>query len=415
MYKKNFSFSMWIKYLERFKKKNKTNLTEIKNIAKKLNLLNFKSFFFTIGGTNGKGTTCAMLERLLLDSGYQVGLYTSPHLFDFVERVKINGIYLTEMQYVSAFLNIDSITLNYSLSYFEFVTLSALFLFKQYSLDVIILEVGLGGRLDATNIIDSDVSIITNIGIDHTSILGSNRLSIAREKAGIFRENKIAVIGDKDIPNSIYEIANKTKTILKIINKDWSWKKDSYTWSFIHSAIKLYNLPIPKIPLSNAAIALSALFYSNLKINTKILKSSISKVKLDGRFQILSYFPYIILDVAHNSHASLYLSKKINEIDIQGNIYSIFGVLKDKDISSIIAPLKEKVDYWYSAILPTDRSASIHQLENHLPIQNTFFFNNVDDAWNHLRKILTKNDMVLVFGSFMTVSEFISIKNKEIE
>lgn len=415
MCKKNFSFSRWIEYLEKLEKKNEINLIKVKNIAEKLNLLSLKSFFFTIGGTNGKGTTCAMLEQLLLDAGYQVGLYTSPHLLNFIERVKINGSYLTEIQYVSAFINIDSVKSDYSLSYFEFITLTALLLFKQYSLDVIILEVGLGGRLDATNIIDSNISLITNIGLDHTSILGSNRFSIAREKAGIFRKNKIAVIGEKNPPDSIYQEAQKSKTILKIVNKDWYWEKYSNTWNLIHSNIKLYNLPVPQIPLPNAAIALSALFYSNLKINKETLKNSILKVQLQGRFQIISYFPRIILDVAHNSNASLYLAKKIDQIDTQGKIYSIFGVCKDKDILSIIAPLKDKVYSWYVSTLPTTRTATIKQLKNILPIHNTFFFNSIYNAWNNLKKILTKKDIVLVFGSFITVSEFIAIKNKQIK
>lgn len=415
MCKKNFSFSMWIKYLEKLKQTNRINLIEIKYIAKKLNLLNLKSFFFTIGGTNGKGTTCAILEKLLLDSGYKVGLYTSPHLFSFIERVKINGVYATENQYVSAFVSIYYAKLHCSLSYFEFVTLSALFLFKQYSLDVIILEVGLGGRLDATNIIDSDISVITNIGIDHTSVLGKDRFSIAREKSGIFRKNQISVIGEKDIPDSIYQIAQKNETILKIVNKDWYWKKYNDTWNFIHSNIELHNLPIPKIPLSNAAIALSALFYSNFKINQEILINSISKIELQGRFQTISHFPHIILDVAHNAHASLYLSKQINKMNIKGNIYAIFGVYKDKDILSIISPLKDQIYYWYASILPVDRTATLQQLKDSLSIQNTFFFNSIYNAWNTLKKILTKEDIVLVFGSFVTVAEFVFIKNKEIE
>ncbi|QFQ32013.1 bifunctional tetrahydrofolate synthase/dihydrofolate synthase [Buchnera aphidicola] len=414
MCKKNFSFSMWIKYLEKLEKKNQTNLTEIKNIAKKLNLLNLKSFFFTVGGTNGKGTTCAMLERLLLDSGYQVGLYTSPHLLNFTERVRVNGLYVSEIQYVSAFFAVYSVKSNHSLSYFEFVTLAALFLFKKYPLDVIILEVGLGGRLDATNIIDSNISIITNINIDHTSILGSNRFSIAREKSGIFRKNKISVIGEKNLPISIYQAAKTSQTILKIINRDWRWKEHSNHWDLIHSNIQLYNLPIPQIPLSNAAIALSALFYSNLTINRKILRNSISKVQLQGRFQIISYFPVIILDVAHNFHAASYLAKKINQIDIQGKVYVIFGVLKDKDILSIISPLKDKVYYWYASLLPINRSATMNQLKKNLPAQNTFFFHSIDHAWKSLKKAINKKDVVLVFGSFITVSEFISIKNKEI-
>ncbi|WP_367682127.1 Mur ligase family protein [Buchnera aphidicola] len=225
MHKKNYTFSQWMKYLENFDTKKRENLFQLKIIAKKLNLLSSKAFFFIVGGTNGKGTTCSMLETVLLDSGYKVGLYSSPHLIHYKERIRINGLYLNKNEHIFSFLTIESMRNNISLTYFEFVTLSALFLFNQYSLDIIILEVGLGGRLDATNIIDADLSIITNIGIDHTSFLGSNRYSIGREKSGIFRKGKIAVIGEKDIPYSVEEVAKEKKTILKKIHVDWFWKK----------------------------------------------------------------------------------------------------------------------------------------------------------------------------------------------
>jgi dihydrofolate synthase / folylpolyglutamate synthase len=411
MYKKKYTFSMWIKYLEKFNRKNRKNLFELRLIAKKLGLLNLKSFFFTVGGTNGKGTTCSMLERVLLDSGYRVGLYTSPHLINYSERIRVNGSYLSEKDHIFSFLVIDSKKGNISLTYFEFITLSALFLFSQYSLDVIILEVGLGGRLDATNIIDSDLSIITNIGIDHTSFLGTDRLSIGREKSGIFREGKIAVIGEKNIPNSVNQIAREKKTILKKIDVDWFWRKKNIdSWDFIHSNIKLYNLPISQIPLSNTAIALSSLFYSGLKVNLNILRTTIPKVQLSGRFQTISSYPRIILDVAHNVNAALYLSEKIDEIDIKGEIYAIFGILKDKDVTGVIQVLQKKIDYWYALNLKTNRSASINYLKTRLPLHNAFFFKNINDAWLALKKVVTKKDVVLVFGSFFTVSEFMSMK-----
>ncbi|MBZ2279475.1 bifunctional tetrahydrofolate synthase/dihydrofolate synthase, partial [Buchnera aphidicola] len=175
------------------------------------------------------GTTCFMLEKLFLNKGYRVGLYTSPHLFSYLERVRINGHVLDEKDHISAFKDVEYARQSIILSYFEFITLSALILFKHNILDVIILEVGIGGRLDATNIIDSDISIITTIGMDHTILLGSDRFSIAKEKAGIFRKEKIALIGEKNIPDSIYQIAQDQKIILKKNKVDWFWeKKDHY-------------------------------------------------------------------------------------------------------------------------------------------------------------------------------------------
>ncbi|QCI17575.1 bifunctional tetrahydrofolate synthase/dihydrofolate synthase [Buchnera aphidicola (Acyrthosiphon lactucae)] len=410
MLNKNYPLSMWLKYLEKSDKKIIYNLTELKNFAEKLNLLNSKAFIFTVGGTNGKGTTCAMLERLLLNSGYQVGLYTSPHLINFVERVRINGFFINESEYISSFQNIESVRNGMLLTYFEFITLSALILFKKYSLDVLILEVGLGGRLDATNIIDSNISIITNIGIDHTALLGTDRASIAREKSGIFRKNKISVIGEIDIPESMYQIAKEKKTILKKINKDWSWEKKSNYWNFIHSNIQLYNLPITQIPLSNAATALAALYYSDFKVNEKIIRESLSNVQLSGRFQVLSTFPHIIIDVAHNSDAALYLSKKIDEIDIKGKIYAVVGILNDKDILGIINPLKNKISYWFAAPLKTIRTATKNQLKNIFTMNNTCVLNSIYEAYQAAYLSVKKQDAIIVFGSFLTVSEFLSLK-----
>lgn len=411
MHNKSQSLSIWLKYLEKLPKKKIFDLLELKSLAKRLKLLNPKPFVFIVGGTNGKGTTCAMLEKLLLDSGYKVGLYTSPHIISYVERVKVNGCVIDEDKHVSSFKKIEFERGSTLLTYFEFITLSALILFKQYQLDAIILEVGLGGRLDATNIIDSDLSLITNIEIDHTLFLGKDRVSIAREKSGIFRKNIISVIGEVNIPDSMEHIAQEKKAILKKVNIDWSWFKNKNNWNFIHPRITLYNLPMTHIPLPNAAIALAALYYTNFKINENIIKNSIDKVKLSGRFQTIFNFPRVILDVAHNPDASLYLSKKIDEINIKGKIHAIVGILKDKDISGIIRPLENKIHFWYAALLDTNRTATLNQLRNNLPKNNTYFLNSIREAWETAYVAAEKQDIILIFGSFLTVAEFISIKN----
>lgn len=398
---------MWLNYLENLDKKIIFNLYELQSIAKNLDLLKLEAFIFTVGGTNGKGTTCAMLERLLLNSGYKVGMYTSPHLINYVERVRINGHVLNEDEHISAFQTIELSRNSIVLTYFEFITLSALFLFKRYSLDVIILEVGLGGRLDATNIIDSNLSIITNISLDHTHLLGQDRVSIAREKADIFRKNRIAVIGDVNIPDSINQIAKEKQTILKKINIDWFWQKKEKYWNFFHPDIKIYNLPLTYIPLSNTAIALASLYYAGFKIHENIIRQSITSVRLSGRFQILSIDPYVIIDVAHNIDASLYLSKKIDEIYIEGKIHAVVGVLKDKDILGIIHPLKNKIHHWYVAPLNTSRTATEDQLKNIFPVLNTSLLNSIEKAYEMAFISSKKEDAILIFGSFLTVSEFL--------
>jgi len=401
------------KIFRKIKKKIVFDLSDLKLVAKRLDLLNLRSFVFTVGGTNGKGTTCAMLENLLLNAGYTVGLYTSPHLLNFLERVKINGCFVSEEEHVSSFISVESARRTVLLTYFEFITLSAFLIFQKKKLDVIILEVGLGGRLDATNIVDSNLSIITNIAIEHTDVLGKDRSSIACEKSGIFRKEKISVIGENNLPDSIYEMAEKKQAILKIINLDWFWKKTSNSWNFIHPYIKLFCLPLTQIPLCNASVALASFFYAGFRINETLLRNSIDKVLLPGRFQKISCSPQIIIDVAHNPSASLYLSKKINQLKIQGKLYAILGMLNDKDILGIINPLKRKVDFWYAAPLKHMRTANIKKLKKFLPIHKTIFLNSIHESWKTVQKIVNKKDIILVFGSFFTVSEFILAKSLE--
>lgn len=412
MMNRKHSLSIWLKYLEESSTK-ENNFYELRSIAKKLDLLNFNTFIFTIAGTNGKGTTCAMLEGIFLNAGYKVGLYTSPHLISYLERVRINGCVLTEEEHISAFKKVEFERKKIFLTYFEFITLSALILFKKYSLDILILEVGVGGRLDATNIIDSNLSVITNIGIDHINMLGDNRLSIAREKSGIFRKKRISVIGEINIPDSMNQIAQEKQAILKKINVDWFWKKNNYNWNFIHPDIQFYNLPITQIPLSNAATALAALYYAGFKISEKIIRKSLFTIYLPGRFQIIYTSPKIILDVAHNPDAALYLSKKIDEFPLKGKIYAVIGVFGDKDIAGIVRPLKSKIYYWYAAPLRNLRTATINQLRKHLPKNNTSFLNSIDESYKILHPIAKKEDIILVFGSFLAVSEFIFSKNLE--
>ncbi|AHG60204.1 bifunctional tetrahydrofolate synthase/dihydrofolate synthase [Buchnera aphidicola] len=410
---KNNSLSIWLKYLEKLDKKIILDLNELKSIAKKLDLLTFRAFIFTVAGTNGKGTTCAMLEKLLLNSGYQVGLYTSPHLISYLERVRINGSVLTSEEHINSFQEIEIARNSTLLSYFEFITLSALLLFKRYSLDVIILEVGLGGRLDATNIIDSNLSIITNIEIDHSVLLGHTRSSIAREKSGIFRKNKISVIGEINIPSTIDQEAQVKKTILKKNNRDWFLEKYDHYWNFIHEDIKLYGLPNTQIPISNTALALAALYYSDFKISEKVIRTTIPFVRLPGRFQIISVCPHIIIDVAHNLHSALYLFNKIDSMNIKGKIYAIVGMLEDKDINGIVNPFKRKIHYWYAAPLKTSRTATIKQLKKSLPSHNTKILSSIHETYKKVLLLVKKQDAILVFGSFFTVSEFIKAKKLE--
>ncbi|MCO6548970.1 MAG: bifunctional tetrahydrofolate synthase/dihydrofolate synthase, partial [Gilliamella sp.] len=258
----------WLYYLEQLHPITiDLGLERVKAVAQRLDLLQPAPYIFTVAGTNGKGTTCRTLEMILLEANLKVGVYSSPHLLRFTERVRINNQESSEQQTVKAFVEIEQARGDISLTYFEYATLAALYQFKQAKLDVVILEVGLGGRLDATNIVDADVAVITTIGIDHVDYLGDTRESIGREKAGIFKPKSIAIVGEPDVPASILNVAKSVNCSIYRVNCDWRYQQlNKDLWSF-ESAIRQYkSLPIANVPLANAATAIAAISYSSLKI-----------------------------------------------------------------------------------------------------------------------------------------------------
>ncbi|CAL4319648.1 bifunctional tetrahydrofolate synthase/dihydrofolate synthase [Buchnera aphidicola] len=404
------SLDDWLLYIENIYTKNiHFSLHRIKLVAKKLNILNFKSFVFTVSGTNGKGSTCAILERFFLNAGYQVGLYTSPHLIHYYERIRINGKYLKDdLLHIKVFQTVDTVRQGIPLTYFEFITLSALLIFQEYSLDIIILEVGLGGRLDATNIIDPNISIITNIALDHTNILGDSREKIGFEKSGIFRKDIYAILGDRNLPNSIYQKSHSLNTCLHRIYYEWDWHKIGDVWNFYDHRGGLYNLPIPKVSLPSAAIALSALRTSNFTFEKRIFSKSLKEVYLPGRFQIILNHPRIIVDVAHNPHAAYFLRKQLEELLLHEsknvNLYAVIGMVFEKDIKSTLFPFFDIINYWYFSTIKTNRSSTFSVLRDILP-KNSVACSSISSALNILINQVRKIDIILVFGSFFTVSE----------
>ncbi|WWO97976.1 MAG: bifunctional tetrahydrofolate synthase/dihydrofolate synthase [Candidatus Dasytiphilus stammeri] len=412
MPKTTSSLSIWLRFIEqRHSYKIKLGLNQIQHIAKKLDLLKpAKKSIFTVGGTNGKGTTCRAIETVLLAAGYSTGVYSSPHLLRYTERVRIQGKELEETAYPAAFAAIEKACGETQLSWFEFNTLSALYLFKQNLLDVVILEVGMGGRLDATNMVDSDVAVITSIALDHTEFLGKDRKSIGREKAGIFRANKPAVVGDSDLPQIIVDEANKISARLLIRDYNWTFFKKNKSWTFRDDQGIIEHLQLPKIPIENAATALAALRASTLKIDTNIILSSLHTASLPGRFQTIALNPQVILDVAHNPHAAAYLSLRLAEQRLaKGNlhIYAVIGMLCDKDIAGTIANLKPQIDFWYCASLKGHRGTRVDHLTQYLSSNTYYAFNNVCDAWQAAMHDAKPDDIVLVCGSFQTVAKVI--------
>ncbi|WP_109077407.1 bifunctional tetrahydrofolate synthase/dihydrofolate synthase [Aggregatibacter kilianii] len=431
----------WLSYLENSHfKAIDLGLERIKSVAQALDLLTPAPFVITVGGTNGKGTTCRLLETILLNAGYRVGVYSSPHLLRYNERVRIQNQELDDAQHTASFAYIEQ-NKTQSLTYFEFSTLSALHLFKQAKLDVVILEVGLGGRLDATNIVDNNMAVITSIDIDHTDFLGATREQIAFEKAGIFRVNKPVIIGEPNIPQTMLDHAKELGSQCFCRNADWTFSQQaqSWTWQTMRTDEKvrwnfLADLPLCQIPLANAATALAAVQKLPFDISLETVKKSLLEVELTGRFQTINptklihlaqklqrdvaTLPRMIIDVGHNPHAARYLAEKLTALKAQsqGKLIAVCGILKDKDAVGVLTPLLLLIDEWYCVTLGgyrgqrgEDLFVTLQQVVNqhHLTVKGEHA-DSVAEGIKSAVDISDENDILLVFGSFHTVGEFLT-------
>lgn len=402
----------WLHYLEHLHAQAiDLGLDRVKQVAEHLQLLQPAATIFTVAGTNGKGTTCCTLESILLAAGLRVGVYSSPHLVRYTERVRIQGKELPEALHTQAFADIEAGRGAVSLTYFEFGTLSALQLFKQANLDVVILEVGLGGRLDATNIVDADVSVVTSIAIDHTDWLGNDRESIGREKAGIFRQGRPAVVGEPDMPGTIADVAVEKGAQLRRRGRDWEYSMQRETWSWQDKQRELSRLPLPNVPLANAATALAALHYSSLNVSEEAIRQGLQHAVLPGRFQTVQESPRLILDVAHNPHAAAYLANRLVGLPKTGKVRAVVGMLSDKDIAGTLAHLTPVVDEWYCAPLEGPRGATAQQIAEHLTRSHSF--PDVVTAWQQAMSEATEQDIVIVCGSFHTVAHVMEALDEE--
>lgn len=402
----------WLSYLENLHIKTiDLGLERVSRVAAMLEVLKPAPFVFTVAGTNGKGTTCRTLEAMLMAAGLRVGVYSSPHLVRYTERVRVQGEELPDARHTAAFAAIEAARGETSLTYFEYGTLSALWLFKQSSLDVVILEVGLGGRLDATNIVDPDVSVITSIALDHTDWLGPDRESIGREKAGIFRAGKPAVVGEPDMPASVEAVAQEKEAYLLRRGVRWDYEMTDGGWRFSDASGVLDNLPMVQVPQPNAATAVAALRASRLPVSETAVREGLRLAQLPGRFQIISTSPRVILDVAHNPHAAAYLAERLKREPRSGKILAVIGMLHDKDIAGTLSCLEAVVDSWYCAPLEGPRGASASVLISYLGKGKTFA--SVAEAWHAARADADAADTVLVCGSFHTVAHVMEVLEAE--
>lgn len=398
----------WLFYLENLHGKTiDLGLERVGQVAARLAVLKPAPCVFTVAGTNGKGTTCRTLEAMLMAAGYRVGVYSSPHLVRYTERVRVQGQELTEADHTAAFAQIEAMRGDISLSYFEYGTLCGLWLFKQAKLDVVILEVGLGGRLDATNMVDADVAVVTSIALDHTDWLGPDRESIGREKAGIFRGGKPAIVGEPNMPESIAAVAREKGALLQRCGADWHYEVSKNGWCFSDAAGELNGLPLPQVPQPNAATALAAIRSSGLEVSETAIREGIASAMLPGRFQVVSEAPQVILDVAHNPHAAEYLAGRLKTMPKTGRVLAVIGMLHDKDIGGTLAHLKPQVNSWFCAPLEGPRGATAEELQAFL--SEASLYPDVASAWRAALAEAKPEDTVLVCGSFHTVAHVMDV------
>ena len=407
------SLVQWLAYLERIHPA--VIDLGLERVARVRDRLGLRAEFpiITVGGTNGKGSVCAMLESMLSFAGYRVGSYSSPHLLRYNERVRIAQREVDDGLLMEAFSRVENARAHDSLTYFEFGTLAAMEIFIRESIDVAVLEVGLGGRLDAVNAFDADCTVVTTVDFDHMDYLGPDRESIGREKAGIFRAHVPAVCGDEDPPATLLARAADVGAPLHLIGRDYGYTVGSNDWQFWSARGKRSGLPHPALrgvyQIANAATALCALeqMAARIPVDMGAIRRGLVEVALSGRFQVLPGRPMVILDVGHNPHAARGLSESLKVLPSGGRVIAVFAMLKDKDIAGVAATLKDQIDAWLVAGLPGARGADaahvaqvLAQVGVDVPVET---FDSAADAYRNAVRIAGQDDKILVFGSFFTV------------
>ncbi|RUO27061.1 bifunctional tetrahydrofolate synthase/dihydrofolate synthase [Aliidiomarina minuta] len=401
----------WLQYLEaQHYKSIDLGLERISQVAATLDVLRPAPLVITVAGTNGKGSTVRILEQILLAAGYQAGSYTSPHFLHYNERVRVAGAELSDKQHCDAFAVVEAARGDASLTYFEYGTLAALQLLKAAKLDVVILEVGLGGRLDAVNIVDPDIAIVTSVGIDHVAFLGDDREQIGFEKAGIYRPGKPAICADPEPPQRLLQHATDIKASLYCLNRDYHYELTGSGWDFASSQLALKQLPIPVLPLPSAAAALACLGFLAQPPERGAIELGLSTAQLPGRMQVLSGLPMRILDVAHNPHAAEYLARQLQQRWPGRAIRAVCGMLCDKDMKNTLAPLTPLVSNWYLATLPGPRGNTAAQLADELESKCKKSFESVAEAYQNALSDAEEGDIVLCFGSFLTIQAIYEVE-----
>ena len=409
------SLAQWLEFIGRQHPDSiALGLDRVRTVLERLQL-RFSCPVFAVAGTNGKGSVCAMLESILAASGRRVGLYTSPHLLRYNERVRIAGHELGDEALAEGFAAVERARGNMPLTYFEFGTLAALWCFERAAPDALVLEVGLGGRLDAVNIVDADCAVITGVALDHQDYLGGTRESIGREKAGIFRAGRPAVVADPEPPTSVLAEAQRLGARLLLLDRDFGFRVRPAQWDYWGPGGGRSSLAHPALrgtrQLRNAAAALAALdaLRGLLPIAMQDVRRGLAEVVLPGRFQVLPGRPQVILDVAHNPEAARVLADNLSKSGYAAETIGVFGMLRDKDIDGVVRALAPSITRWHLASLGGPRGASAAELARRLRTAGVTApaseHPSPSAAFSAARAEAGENDKIVAFGSFLTVAD----------
>lgn len=416
------TLGQWLEYIERLNPKAiELGLERVAGVRQSLAL---ETAFpvITVGGTNGKGSVCAMLEAILHQAGYRVGCYTSPHLLRYNERVRIGRVEAPDAELMRAFGAVEAARGGRPLTYFEYGTLAAVWLFRERRVEAAILEVGLGGRLDAVNVFDSDCAVVTTVDIDHVDFLGGDREAIGREKAGIFRAERPAVCADAHPPASLRRRAAEIGARLLLISADFGAAPQGRQWQYWGPGGRRGALPYPALrgscQLGNAAAALAALecVRERLPVAANDIRAGLLQTENPGRFQVLAGRPAVVLDVAHNPQAAHALADSLAAMECSGRTLAVFGMLRDKDIAGVIQAVKARVDHWFIAGLSGPRGAGAREIAEALAASGVGAVTQCADiaaAYSQACDIAAENDRIVAFGSFYTVAAVMQFQERQ--
>jgi dihydrofolate synthase/folylpolyglutamate synthase len=412
------SLGDWLAYLEQLHPSAiDMGLDRSRQVAQQLGLTRPAPRVITVTGTNGKGSTCAFLASLLRAQGLKVGVYSSPHLLRYNERVQVQGAEATDLELCDAFAAVEAARGDVTLTYFEMGTLAAFWLFEQAALDIAVLEVGLGGRLDAVNLIDADLAVVTSIGIDHADWLGDTRESVAFEKAGIFREGRPVLCGDLDPPAPLLDQAQKLNCPLSLRGREFDLSITDHNWNWVGrdaqgQLVELRDLPLLDLPMENAALALQAYLLLDIAWQPERILAALLDTRIIGRLDRRSFNWHgkhlnLLLDVGHNPHAAQFLARRMAQRPVSGKRLAVFGLLADKELEGVVSELASGIDNWAVAPLPTSRSRPASDLQAALQNlgANVTSYPSVALALEAQCAHATADDEILLFGSFYCVAE----------